>query len=145
MRILLDSINAYPNKVIAAIILFATLITSLCALCTSFSEPAIEAQAPILVENYKKGPESRRTLKVEIEGMMCEVGCAAKIKKELLEQKAVSSVIIDFEKERETDYAIVEFDPKGNSTENIYGTVNSIADGKLYKVKSVETTYYRPE
>ena len=114
-------------------------------MCTSCSDSSVETQAPVLVENYKKGPESRRTLKLEIEGMMCEVGCAAKIKKELLEQKAVSSVIIDFEKERETDYAIVEFDPKGNSTENIYGTVNSIADGKLYKVKSVETTYYRPE
>ena len=43
------------------------------------------------------------------------------------------------------NYAIVEFDPKGNTTENIYGTVNAIADGKLYTVKSVETTYYRPE
>ena len=126
-------------------ILLATIITSLCALCTSCSEPAVEAQAPVLVENYKKGPESRRTLKLGIEGMMCEVGCAAKIKKELLEQEAVSSVIIDFDKERETDFAIVEFDPKGNTTENIYGTVNAIANGKLYTVKSVETTYYRPE
>ena len=126
-------------------ILLATIITSLCSLCTSCSESAVEAQAPVLVENYKNGPESRRTLKLEIEGMMCEVGCAAKIKKELLEQEAVSSVIIDFEMERETDYAIVEFDPKGNTTENIYGTVNAIADGKLFTVKSVETTYYRPE
>ena len=94
-------------------------------------------------EVYKDGIESRRTLKIEIEGMMCEVGCAAKIKKELLEQDAVSSVIIDFAKDRETDFAIVEFDPKGNTTENIYGVVNSIADGKLYTVKSVETTYYK--
>ena len=76
---------------------------------------------------------------------MCEVSCVAKIKKELLEQEAISSVIIDFEKKRETDYAIVEFDPRGNTTENIYKTVNAIADGKLYTVKSVETTYYRKE
>ena len=75
--------------------------------------------------------------------MMCEVGCASKIKKELLEQDAVSSVIIDFVKERETDFAIVEFDPKGNTIEYIYGVVNAIADGKLYTVKSVETTYYK--
>ena len=94
-------------------ILLATIITSLCAICNSCSEPSVQTQAPVLVENYKKGPASRRTLKLEIEGMMCEVGCAAKIKKELLDQEAVSSVIIDFEKERETDFAIVEFDPKG--------------------------------
>ena len=126
-------------------ILLATIITSLCALCTSCSEPAVESQSPVLVEIQKKGPESKRTLKLEIEGMMCEKYCVTKIKKELLEQEAVSNVIIDFEKERETDYAIVEFDPKGNTTENIYGTVNTIADGKLYTVKSVEVTYYRPE
>ncbi len=76
---------------------------------------------------------------------MCEIGCAAKIKKELLEQASVSSVIIDFDKERKTDFAIVEFDPKGNASENIYGAVSTIADGKLYTVKSVETTYYRSE
>tara|TARA_B100001564_G_C20531741_1_gene620095 strand:+ start:106 stop:492 length:387 start_codon:yes stop_codon:yes gene_type:complete len=126
-------------------ILLATIITSLCAICTSCSERAVKSQEPVLVENYKKGPESRRTLKLEIEGMMCEIGCAAKIKKELLEQASVSSVIIDFDKERKTDFAIVEFDPKGNASENIYGAVSTIADGKLYTVKSVETTYYRSE
>ena len=114
-------------------------------MCTCCSESSIKVQPPVLIDNYKKGPESRRTLKLEIDGMMCEIGCAGKIKKELLEQESVSSVIIDFEKGRETDYAIVEFDPKGNTTENIYGTVNAIADGKLYTVKSIETTYYRPE
>ena len=52
-------------------ILLATIILHF-SLCTSCSEPAVEAQAPVLVENYKIGPESRRTLKLEIEGMMCE-------------------------------------------------------------------------
>ena len=75
--------------------------------------------------------------------MMCEVGCASKIKKELLEQAAVSSVIIDFDKDRETDFAVVEYDPKGNTQINIYNCVNMIADRKLYNVKSVETTFYK--
>ena len=66
-----------------------------------------DKSTPVFTEVHRKGPETRRTLKLEIEGMMCELGCAAKIKKELLEQDAVSSVIIDFDKERETDYAIV--------------------------------------
>ena len=76
---------------------------------------------------------------------MCEVGCASKIKKELLEQDAVSSVIIDFDKERETDYAIVEYDPKANTEFNIYSSVNMIADGQLYDVIKVETTYYKDD
>ena len=100
---------------------------------------------PVFTEVHKKGPDTRRTLKLQIEGMMCEEGCAAKIKKELLEQDAVSSVIIDFDKERETDYAIVEYDPKGNTELNIYNSVNMIADGKLYDVIKVETTYYMEE
>ena len=77
---------------------------------------------------------------------MCEVGCASKIKKELLEQEAVSSVIIDFDKERDTkNFAIVEYDPKGNTEANIYNCVNMIADGKLYDVIKVETTYYKED
>ena len=102
-----------------------------------------DTTTPIFTEVIKEGPESRRTLKLEIEGMMCEVGCASKIKKELLEQDAVSSVIIDFDKDRETDFAIVEYDPKGNTQINIYNCVNMIADRKLYNVKSVETTFYK--
>ena len=102
-----------------------------------------DTTTPIFTEVIKEGPESRRTLKLEIEGMMCEVGCASKIKKELLEQAAVSSVIIDFDKDRETDFAIVEYDPKGNTQINIYNCVNMIADRKLYNVKSVETTFYK--
>ena len=102
-----------------------------------------DTTTPIFTEVIKEGPESRRTLRLEIEGMMCEVGCASKIKKELLEQDAVSSVIIDFDKDRETDFAIVEYDPKGNTQINIYNCVNMIADRKLYKVKSVETTFYK--
>ncbi len=102
-----------------------------------------DTTTPIFTEVIKEGPESRRTLRLEIEGMMCEVGCAAKIKKELLEQAAVSSVIIDFDKDRKTDFAIVEYDPKGNTQINIYNCVNMIADRKLYNVKSVETTFYK--
>ncbi len=102
-----------------------------------------DTTTPIFTEVIKEGPESRRTLRLEIEGMMCEVGCASKIKKELLEQAAVSSVIIDFDKDRETDFAIVEYDPKGNTQINIYNCVNMIADRKLYNVKSVETTFYK--
>ena len=52
---------------------------------------------------------------------------------------------IDFDKERKTDYAIVEYDPKGNTVLNIYNSVNMIADGKLYDVIKVETTYYMEE
>ena len=110
---------------------------------TSCDQLIHDPALPKFTAVHKKGPESRRTLKLEIEGMMCEVGCASKIKKELLEQDAVSSVIIDFDKERENDFAIVEYDPMGNTEFNIWNSVNMIADWKLYDVIAVETTYYK--
>ncbi len=125
-------------------ILLVSLFVAFTLYGCSESQP-LDKATPVFTEVHKKGPETRRTLKLEIEGMMCEVGCASKIKKELLEQEAVSSVIIDFDKERETDYAIVEYDPKGNTELNIYNCVNMIADGKLYDVIKVETTYYKED
>ncbi len=125
-------------------ILLVSIIVAL-TICSCGESVTHEKATPVFSEVHKKGPETRRTLKLEIEGMMCEVGCASKIKKELLEQEAVSSVIIDFDKERDTNFAIVEYDPKGNTEANIYNCVNMIADGKLYDVIKVETTYYKED
>ena len=92
-----------------------------------------------------QGPEGKRTAKLEIEGMMCEVGCAAKVKKELLELDGVASVIIDFDSDRESDFAIVEYDENTIEPVALASTVNGIADGRLYGVPSIEVTNYSPE
>ena len=107
------------------------------------SEPVNEA--PIITIIEAQGPNTKMSAKLEIEGMMCEVGCAAKIKKELLELEGVASVIIDFDSERSSDFAIVEFDESTIKPEILASTVNEIADGRLYGVPSLEITNYSPE
>jgi len=91
------------------------------------------------------GPDGKTSAKLEIQGMMCEVGCAAKVKKELLELDGVASVIIDFDSERESDFAIVEYDKKAIKPELLASTVSGIADGKLYGVPSLEITNFSRE
>ena len=107
------------------------------------SEPTKEAAIITTIE--AQGPDGKKSAKLEIEGMMCELGCAAKIKKELLELEGVASVIIDFDSDRSSDFAIIEYDEKTIQPQKLASTVNEIADGRLYGVPSVEVTNYSPE
>ena len=107
------------------------------------SEPVNETPVITIIE--AQGPNAKKSAKLEIEGMMCEVGCASKIKKELLELEGVASVIIDFDSERSNDFAIIEYDESTIKPEILASTVNEIADGRLYGVPSLEITNYSPE
>ena len=85
----------------------------------------------------------RRLHKLEINGMMCEVGCVAKVKKELLAQAGVLNEI-DFEKGREFNFAHIEYDPSNCDATSLSTAVNEIAEGKLYGVKSIEIIHFAP-
>ena len=99
----------------------------------------------VITSTEAVGPDGKTTAKLEIQGMMCEVGCAAKVKQELLELDGVASVIIDFDLDRESDFAIVEYDEKAIKPELLASTVSGIADGKLYGVPSLEITNFSTE
>lgn len=105
----------------------------------------VQRDATVITIVEAHGQEGKRSAKLEIEGMMCEVGCAAKIKKELLELEGVASVIIDFNSDSSTDFAIVEYDENTIKPGALASTVNGIADGRLYGVPSIEVTNYSPE
>ena len=90
------------------------------------------------------GPSEKTIARLEINGMMCEVGCVAKVKKELLAEEGVSNVKIDFKKGREFNFASIEYDPTHGDVQSLSAVVNDIADGKLYGVKSIEVTYFAP-
>ncbi len=98
----------------------------------------------ILTEINEVGEVNKTTAKLEIKGMMCEVGCVSKIKKELLEKKGVLNVTIDYDSDREMDFATVEYDPEIETSESLILAVTTIADGKLYGVPSVVVTNYAP-
>ena len=102
-------------------------------------------QGEILFSEVAKVGATEKTIaQLEITGMMCEVGCVAKVKKELLAHAGVSNVKIDFEKGREFNFASIEYDPLNCDARSLSSVVNAIADGKLYGVKSIEVTHFAP-
>lgn len=76
------------------------------------------------------------TASFHIEGMSCAVMCAAKIEKELSEMDGVQKAKVDFEKKTAT----VEYDNAKQTPEKLVEKVESVADGKTYKVSDVKTT-----
>ena len=125
------------STVLATAVVIAVFIITGC-------ERNIEVYDLVVTEVNEVGELRKTTAKLEIKGMMCEVGCVAKVKKELLEQKGVSNVTVHFESDREIDFATIEYDPKIETVESLASVVTNIADGKLYGVPSALVTNYAP-
>ena len=94
---------------------------------------------------YKEATASvdKTVARIGVEGMMCEIACGGKIRKELSELKGVASADVEFEDGQPTNYAVVEYNPNLISEVEMVQCVNGIADG-LYHVKEVEVTHYLP-
>jgi len=76
------------------------------------------------------------TASLKIEGMSCAVMCASKIEKELAAMDGVQKAKVDFE----TKTATVQFDDARQSPKKLAEKVESVADGKTYKVSDIKTT-----
>ena len=125
------------STLLATAVVIAIFITTGC-------ERNIEVYDLVVTEVNEVGELRKTTAKLEIKGMMCEVGCVAKVKKELLEKKGVSNVTVNFESDREIDFATIEYDPQIETVESLASVVTYIADGKLYGVPSALVTNYAP-
>jgi len=124
---------------------FATLLSTALVLAVFMitgCDRNIEVYELVVTEVTEVGELSKTTARLEIKGMMCEVGCVAKVKKELLEQKGVSNVTVNFDSDREVDFATIEYDPTIETVESLASVVTKIADGKLYGVTSALVTNY---
>ena len=124
---------------------FATLLSTALVLAVFMitgCDRNIEVYELLVTEVTEVGELSKTTARLEIKGMMCEVGCVAKVKKELLEQKGVSNVTVNFDSDREVDFATIEYDPTIDTVESLASVVTKIADGKLYGVTSALVTNY---
>jgi len=82
------------------------------------------AQDKVISENYT------------IEGMMCNVGCVTKVTKAMQDLDGFKTVNFDFDKERKVDYAIVTFDAKVLSREEVVAAIQGVSEG-AYQVKKV--------
>lgn len=78
---------------------------------------------------------------LSVEGMVCEMGCAADIRKALKETGGIADIEIDFEKDREVNLAVVKFDASMINADQIRNSIELINKGQ-FKVKTIETQAY---
>lgn len=88
-----------------------------------------------------EGDVDKTIAKIRIEGMMCEMACGGKIKKELGLLAGVTKADIVFQDSLQQDWAVVEFDPGQIKPENFIECVQGIAKG-AYKVQGVDVINY---
>ena len=117
--------NKISTLLVTALVIAVFIITG--------CERNIEVYDLVVTEVNEVGELRKTTAKLEIKGMMCEVGCVAKVKKELLEQKGVSNVTVHFESDREIDFATIEYDPKIETIESLTSAVTNIAQSLLWE------------
>lgn len=76
------------------------------------------------------------TATFHIEGMSCAVMCAGKIQQELSKMGGVKKAVVDFDKKSAT----VEYDAASVTPQQLKAKVESVADGKTYKVSDLKST-----
>lgn len=86
-----------------------------------------------------------RLLVVELEGMVCKMGCGGEIRKDLYASEAVESVSFDFDEENPVDVARVAYDRDKITAEQIVEIISKTNDGQ-FKVKGTKSeAYVSPE
>lgn len=82
------------------------------------------AQDKVISENYT------------IEGMMCSMGCVADVTKAVQDLDGFKTVSFDVDKERKVGHAIITFDAKVLSREEVVAAIQGVSEG-AYQVKKV--------
>ena len=106
--------------------------------CGGSKLPAVET---VYSETRVEGTVEKTVAELSVQGMMCEIGCVAKVQKELLEVPGVASAKIDFEKDRALNTALVVYDSEVVDAEALVAKVTAIGDG-MYPVPKVAVTHY---
>ena len=118
------------------------LLCSMLALTwMSCGGPSADMVPTVYEETHVEGAMERTVAEMSVQGMMCEVGCVAKVRKELLEVPGVATATIDFEKDRSVNVAKVEFDPEVVDAEALVAKVKAIGEG-MYPVERMAVTYF---
>lgn len=74
---------------------------------------------------------ANRVLTMELEGMVCSMGCGGSIRKELRATGGVTDCDFDFEDEREIDIATIQFDKNKITADEIIAIVSKINKGQF--------------
>jgi copper chaperone CopZ len=97
-----------------------------------------------IVHVDRAGSNEETVAQLAISGMMCEIACVSKVRKELYDVQGVARADIHFDDGFKVDTAFVAFDPSLVDAETLIATVQEIGDG-LYAVESAEVVHYAPE
>lgn len=115
---------------------FAVLLMSA---CTSETEKNNQNNSTESVEMIAVTPN--KVMKMEIEGMVCKMGCGGSIRKELKASGGVSKVEFDFEEDRESNTATIYFDSKKISEKKLIEIVSEL-NHKQFSVGPTSTEDY---
>lgn len=109
--------------------LIFVLSTSL--LISACSDEKIVEQTPVVTKEKIVEVHPNQILTMEIDGMVCQMGCGGSIRKGLKETKGVSSVEFDFQEERKTNVAKVAYDKSIVSSEELIQIVSNLNEGQF--------------
>jgi Cu+-exporting ATPase len=88
-------------------------------------------------EIAKKDIKADTEIKIEIEGMTCEMGCVTTIRNKVNRIKGVTNFEMDFDAERSSDFSKIQFDSRVTSSEEIKNIIEEIAQG-IYSVVDLQ-------
>ena len=101
-------------------------------------KPIYTVDVPVTIDEIKVGSieEVKTVAEFEIEGMTCEIGCAKMIKKTVSDLKGVELTNVNFDSDRNVDYAIVTYNPSIINEYEMAEAVQNLANGQ-YKVNKI--------
>ena len=109
---------------------FVLFSIGMIALVTSCAETSVE-QAKTETEEVQKIVVPNKVLTVEIDGMVCQMGCGSAIRKALLETGGVSSCEFDFEEDRKTNISKISFDKNAVSADKLVKIISELNKGQF--------------
>lgn len=115
-------------------ILGITVISLFLVSCKNNPNPEVKTiEVETTVEKKELDPNATYAkAEFTIEGMTCQIGCAATIQKKISKMEGVKSAKVDFK----TKLAMVEYDEAKVTTAALKNTVTSVAD--VYKVSDMK-------
>ncbi len=95
------------------------------------SEQKTENSEKAKVETAKVVVNPNQMLTMEIDGMVCQMGCGGSIRKGLKGTNGVASVEFDYEDERKTNIAKIAYDKSIVSSEELIKVVSNLNEGQF--------------
>jgi len=124
LHLFIDDNSSTMKKI--AFVLTTGILLSACS-----SEQKKENSDSIGVETADTVVNPNQLLTMEIDGMVCQMGCGGSIRKGLKGTKGVASVEFDFEEERATNTAKIAYDKSIVSSEELIKVVSNLNDGQF--------------